>query len=105
MEQAIPTAIPEFGEMRTYLLSKLMQDPYCDYEAEMNGYLEAVYGAGWQNIREFIDIMTEHAVTDSQHLYNYTQAVISHFNLPCEVAPQAHCQPSAAGAGAACCCC
>lgn len=61
----------EFGEMRTYLLSKLMQNPYCDYEAEMNGYLETVYGAGWQNIREFIDIMTEHAVTDSQHLYIY----------------------------------
>lgn len=61
----------EFGEMRTYLLSKLMQDPYCDYYAEMDGYLEAVYGAGWKNIREFIDIMTEHAVTDIQHLYIY----------------------------------
>ena len=24
--------------------------------------------------------------TDSQHLYNYTQAVFSHFDLPCEVA-------------------
>ncbi len=64
----------EFGEMRTYLLSKLMQDPYCDYDAEMNGYLEAVYGAGWQNIREFIDIMTEHAVTDSKHLYIYQKS-------------------------------
>ncbi|MBQ3497816.1 MAG: DUF4838 domain-containing protein [Clostridia bacterium] len=64
----------EFGEMRTYLLSKLMQDPYCDYSAEMNGYLKAVYGPGWQNIREFIDIMTEHAVTDSKHLYIYQKS-------------------------------
>lgn len=61
----------EFGEMRTYLLSKLMQNPYCDYSAEMNGYLEAVYGPGWENIREFIDIVTEHAVTDSKHLFIY----------------------------------
>lgn len=61
----------EFGELRTYLLSKLMQDPYCDYYAEMDGYLEAVYGAGWKNIREFIDITTQHAVTDIQHLYIY----------------------------------
>ena len=30
---------------------------------------------GWINLK-----------TDSQHLYNYTQAVISEFNLPCEVA-------------------
>ena len=58
----------EFAEMRTYLLSKLMQDPYCDYYAEMDGYLEAVYGAGWKNIREFIDIMTDHAVTRFSHL-------------------------------------
>ncbi len=64
----------EFGELRTYLLSKLMQDPYCDYDAEMNGYLEAVYGAGWQNIREFIDVMTEHAVTYLGHLYIYQKS-------------------------------
>ena len=64
----------EFGEMRTYLLSKLMQNPYCDYSAEMNGYLEAVYGPGWQNMREFIDIMTEHAVTDSKHMDIYQKA-------------------------------
>ncbi|MBQ5823370.1 MAG: DUF4838 domain-containing protein [Clostridia bacterium] len=64
----------EFGEMRTYLLSKLMQDPYCDYYAEMDGYLEAVYGAGWKYVREFIDIMTEHAVTDLKHLYIYQES-------------------------------
>ncbi len=64
----------EFGEMRTYLLSKLMQNPYCDYSAEMNGYLEAVYGPGWHNMREFIDIMTEHAVTDSKHMDIYQKA-------------------------------
>ena len=28
----------EFGELKTYLLSKLMQNPYCDYYAEMDGY-------------------------------------------------------------------
>ncbi len=61
----------EFGEMRTYLLSKLMQNPYLDYSAEMNGYLEAVYGAGGCFIREFIDIMTKHAVTEKDHLSIY----------------------------------
>lgn len=64
----------EFGEMRTYLLAQLLKDPYMDYDAEMNGYLEAVYGPGWQNIREFIDIMTEHSVTKRKHLGIYQKA-------------------------------
>lgn len=65
----------EFAEMRTYLLSKLMQDPYCDYYAEMDGYLEAVYGPGGKYIREFIDIATEHAVTKAQHLGIYQETL------------------------------
>lgn len=58
----------EFGDLRSYLLSVLMQDPYLDYDAEMNGFLEAFYGSGWKNIREFIDITTEHAVSGITHL-------------------------------------
>ena len=61
----------EFAEMRTYLLAKLMQNPYLDYSAEMNAYLNAVYGKGGVYIREFLDIMTAHAVTDNKHLTIY----------------------------------
>lgn len=64
----------EFAEMRTYLLSKLMQNPYLDYSAEMNGYLAAVYGNGGRYIREFIDIITKYSVTDNDHLYIYQEA-------------------------------
>ena len=59
----------EFGEMKTYLLSKLMQNPYLDFDAEMEGYLVAVYGPGGKYLKEFIDIVTEHAVTKYKHLY------------------------------------
>ena len=38
-------------------------------------YAQLLATDGWINLK-----------TDSQHLYNYTQAVISHFNLECEVA-------------------
>lgn len=69
----------EFGEMKTYLLSKLMQDPYLDYEAEMNGYLTAVYGPGGKYLKEFIDIVTDHAVTKVKHLYLEEDA---RFSLP-----------------------
>lgn len=58
----------EFGDLRAYLLSALMQDPYLDYDAEMNGFLKAFYGEGWENIREFIDITTKHSVNSITHL-------------------------------------
>ena len=58
----------EFGELKNYLLTKLMQDPYIDLEAEMNGYLNAVYGPGGKYIKEFIDIVTKRAVTKHTHL-------------------------------------
>ena len=59
----------EFGELKTYLATKLMQDPYLDFSKEMDGYLAAVYGPGGVYIREFIDIVTKHAVTKITHLY------------------------------------
>ena len=71
----------EFAEMRTYLLSKLMQNPYLDYSAEMNGYLNGVYGPGGCYIREFIDIITAHAVTDSKHLTIYQSATDTLYDM------------------------
>ena len=61
----------EFGELRAYLLSKLMQNPYIDYYAAMNDFLKAYYGNGWEYIREFIDITTEKGVTAKKHLSIY----------------------------------
>lgn len=61
----------EFGELRAYLLSKLMQNPYIDYDAYMNKFLEAYYGKGWQNIRQFIDMTIEKPVPENGHLSIY----------------------------------
>lgn len=55
------TCNTEMGELRAYMLSKLMQDPYLDYDAVMNEFLEGYYGAGWKNIREYVDMMSESA--------------------------------------------
>lgn len=71
----------EFAEMRTYLLSKLMQNPYLDFDAEMNGYLGGVYGPGGCYVREFIDIITAHAVTDKKHLSIYQAAQNTLYNM------------------------
>ncbi len=71
----------EFAEMRTYLLSKLMQNPYLDYSAETDAYLNGVYGPGGRYIREFIDIITLHAVTDNNHLTIYQTADKTLYNM------------------------
>ncbi len=48
----------EFGELRAYLLAKLMWDPYMteeEYNGHMNEFLAAYYGEGWEYIRMYID--------------------------------------------------
>lgn len=49
----------EFAELRAYLLSKLMWNPNIDLNKEMNGFLKAYYGDGWQYIREYIDMTSK----------------------------------------------
>ncbi len=52
----------EFGELRAYLLAKLMWNPYMsdeEYYTLMDEFLAAYYGDGWKNIRTFIDKTTE----------------------------------------------
>ena len=52
----------EFGELRSYLLAKLMWDPYMteeEYYGYMDDFLKAYYGEGWMYVRAFIDKTTE----------------------------------------------
>ena len=52
----------EFGELRAYLLAKLMWNPYMseeEYSRHMNEFLKAYYGDGWVYIRQFIDKTTQ----------------------------------------------
>ena len=51
----------EFGELRGYLLARLMQDPYLDYDAEMCGFLNAFYGDGSEPIYSFLQRTIEKA--------------------------------------------
>jgi len=57
----------EFAELRGYLIARLLFNPDIDYDAEMNGFLKAYYGGGWQYIREFIDFACANAGTKIIH--------------------------------------
>ncbi|MBE6566444.1 MAG: DUF4838 domain-containing protein [Ruminococcaceae bacterium] len=52
----------EFGELRAYLIAKLMWNPLMseeEYYHHMDEFLAAYYGDGWEYIRKFIDKTTE----------------------------------------------
>lgn len=49
----------EFGDLRTYLIAKLLEDPYCDYDAEMLNFCSYYYGGGGEYIKEAVDRITD----------------------------------------------
>ncbi|NLX93047.1 MAG: DUF4838 domain-containing protein [Clostridiales bacterium] len=49
----------EFGEMRAYVLAKLLWDPYCDVERHMTEFMNAYYGKeSAPFVKEYLDIIT-----------------------------------------------
>ncbi len=70
----------EFGELRCYLLAKLMADPYMsttDYYRYMDEFLAAYYGKGWRYIRAFIDFTTMEAKNNHAKIYDHPFKIIS----------------------------
>ena len=62
----------EFGELRGYLLAKLLWNPDMteeEYYAHMDEFLRDYYGAGWPYIREYIDVTSKKAA--ERHLFIY----------------------------------
>lgn len=51
----------EFGELRAYLLARLMQNPYLDYENEMQEFLRGYYGEGGDALYRFLQRTIEKA--------------------------------------------
>ena len=47
----------EFAALRSYLISKLLWDPYLDVDSVMNDFLNGYYGAAGKSIRQYIDLM------------------------------------------------
>ena len=63
----------EFGELRAYLLSKVMWNPDMsreEYEACMNDFLKGYYGDGWKYIREYIDRTSDKPINKHMQLYD-----------------------------------
>ena len=74
------SASGEFGELRAYLLARLMRDPNMnrhEYVALMDEFLEAYYGGGWRYIRAYIDALCGQAASGCQNIFEPPFAAIS----------------------------
>ncbi len=59
----------EFAELRSYMLCKLLWNPYIDYDKTMNDFLRAYYGKGWQYVREYIDMTVKNSGECGNHMH------------------------------------
>ena len=58
----------ELCEMRSYVVSKLLWDPYQDFDALMNEFLNGYYGQGGPYIRQYIDLICHNMQESGQWL-------------------------------------
>jgi hypothetical protein len=81
----------EFAALRSYMISKLMWDPYLNADSVMNDFLNGYYGAAGKPIRKYIDKMREELLKNKKPLRIFgspndasdtylTPALIAHYN-------------------------
>ena len=71
----------EFGELRTYLRSKLYWDPYMteeEYWEHYRDFLSGVYGPGWEYLHEYLELAE--TLSESQH-FAYNDDVVRYYPL------------------------
>ncbi len=64
----------EFGALRTYILAKLMWDPYADVDALMDEFMLAYYGEGGAYIKEYIQYLDSIITKEDYVRVNYEPA-------------------------------
>ncbi len=69
------TCDTEFGELRSYLISRLLRDPFCDFEKEKELFCNAYYGKGGPFIVQFLDRIT--AACGGKHVTIYSPMIES----------------------------
>ena len=58
-----------FAELRSYILARCMWDPDCDWEQQMDEFLETYHGAAAGFIRQYIDLLSRKVLDEDIHVY------------------------------------
>ncbi len=64
----------EFGELRCYLLSKILWDPYTNIEVHMKEFYDAYYGSGGKYVKEYFDTIHSMVKSSGTHFNIRTDA-------------------------------
>lgn len=67
----------EFGELKAYLISRCLQNPYCNYDKELQDFLRNFYGVKWKYIYEFLTIINKNASKDHLSIYQGMKKTLS----------------------------
>jgi len=67
-QQGCGANVGEFGELRTYLIAKLLWDPDVDIDRVMDDFLHGYYGAAAPLIRRYIDLMHDALAASGKQL-------------------------------------
>ena len=73
----------EFGELRYYILSKLMWEPKGDVNRWTSEFMQAYYGMAAQPLREFIEALKAHVKDHNVHVSIYDNPDKGH--MPAEM--------------------
>jgi hypothetical protein len=65
----------EFGELRTYLISKLLWNPNVNIDSVMNDFLSGYYGEAGKHIKNYIDALTTELNNSGGKLWIYSNPV------------------------------
>ncbi len=58
----------DLNDMRAYVISKLLWDPYCDVKKHIQEFTDYYYGAAGPCVREYIDALCDKADRDDIHV-------------------------------------
>jgi hypothetical protein len=83
-QQGCGANVGEFGELRTYLIAKLLWNPGCNIDSVMDDFLDGYYGAAGRDIREYIDTMHDALEASGAGLgiYGYPHNALNSYLTP-----------------------
>lgn len=76
-EQGTESEGAEFNQLRTYLISKLIWNPYLNVDSLMNDFLDGYYGNAGRHIRTYINLMKNELIKSGAKLWIYGNPIES----------------------------
>lgn len=68
------------AELRSYVMSRLLWDPSADSDALVTEWMKGVYGAAWQPMRQWFDLLHEKARNPEKHFFIFDPPTVHYLS-------------------------